>query len=217
TDSRCLVLVDDDSARAVMRVLHLDERRRRIQHVIALFDRLDEFAGRETPGTADLRELHTRVRAAAAHLVPYRVALAADDDVVAGTRERAQRDLVRHGAGWQPERRLLTQQPCDTSLELVDGGVFTELIVADWRGGHCGPHAVGRTCNRVGAEIDHWGDAGLNTASPGGAAWLAKNTIMSERGTTAPATTIPPTRLRDPVPCSCSRQSFGCNRASCGE
>ena len=69
-----------------MRVLHLDERRRRIQHVVAWLDRGDELIGRKAAARADLRELHAGVGAAAARFVPDRVCLAADDDVVSGTR-----------------------------------------------------------------------------------------------------------------------------------
>ena len=70
----------------------------------------DELVGGEHAAGADLGELHAGVGRRAAGLVPHRVALAADDHVVAGPRQHAQRDLVGHRARRQPERRLLAEQ-----------------------------------------------------------------------------------------------------------
>jgi hypothetical protein len=83
--------------------------------VVARLDRGDELRRREDAARADLGELHAGVRCRAAGLVPDRVALAADDHVVAGPRQDAQRHLVGHRAARQPERGLLAQQRGDRS------------------------------------------------------------------------------------------------------
>src|SRR5205814_160429 len=90
-DTRRVALIDDDAAGAVVRVLHLHDRRRWIQHVIARLDRGDELVCREAATRADLGELHAGVGGAATRFMPDGVRLAADDDVVAGARQRAKR------------------------------------------------------------------------------------------------------------------------------
>ena len=90
----------------------------------------------------------------AAGLVPDRVALAADDHVVARPRQHAQRDLVGHRAGRQPERGLLAEQRGDALLQRVDGRVLAELVVADRSGGHRRAHRRRRPRDGVGAKVD---------------------------------------------------------------
>ena len=140
--------------RAVVRVLDLDEGRRRIEQVTSRLVGVNELVRREDAAGADLGELHTGVRRAAAGLVPDGVALAADDHVVARTGERAQRHLVGHRARRQPERRLLAEQLGDALLQRVDRRVFAELIVADVGRGHRGAHAGRGIRDGIGAEID---------------------------------------------------------------
>jgi hypothetical protein len=97
----------DDAAGAVVRVLDLDEGGRRVDAVVARLDRGDELRRREDAACADLGELHAAFACRAAGLVPDRMALAADDHVVAGPRQDAQRHLVGHRAARQPERASL--------------------------------------------------------------------------------------------------------------
>jgi hypothetical protein len=70
-----LVRRDDDAARAVVRVLDLDERRRRVDEVAARLQRREEVVGGEEAAVADLGELHAGVRRPRAGLVPDGVAL----------------------------------------------------------------------------------------------------------------------------------------------
>ena len=84
---------------------------------------------------ADFGELHPGVRPARAGLVPDGVAVPADQDVVARSGEGAQRDLIGHGPGGQPERRLLAQQRSHALLEEIHGGILAELVVPHRRGG----------------------------------------------------------------------------------
>ena len=116
----------------------------------------------KTPRRPDLGELDAGVRRRAAGLVPDRVALAADDDVVAGTRQDPERDLVRHRPARQPERRLLAEERGRALLEAVHRRILAVLVVADGRGGHRRPHRGRRQRDGVGAKID--GGKGLSHA-----------------------------------------------------
>jgi hypothetical protein len=152
---------EDDAAGAVVRVLDLDEGRRRVDAVVARLDRGDELRRREDAARADLGELHAGVRCRAAGLVPDRVALAADDHVVAGPRQDAQRHLVGHRAARQPERGLLAQQRGDRVLEPVDRRVLAVLVVADGRRRHRRAHLGRRPGDGVGAQVDRGSSRGL--------------------------------------------------------
>ena len=103
-DANDLVLREDDAAAAVVGVLDLDQRRRRIDRQAARLDRRLERGDVEDAARADLDQLHAGVRRRAAGLVPAGVGLAADDDLVARPRQHAQRDLVGHRPRRQPER-----------------------------------------------------------------------------------------------------------------
>jgi hypothetical protein len=123
--------------------------------VIAWFDGVDEFLSREATPASNLRELDTGIGGTAARLVPHRMALAADDHIVARAGQGQQSDLVGHGAGGEPEGGLFSQHRGDARLKFVDGRVFAKLIVADRSSGHGGAHSFSWARNRVGAEIDH--------------------------------------------------------------
>ena len=99
--------------------------------MVARLDRREEFFGGEYAPRADLGQLDARIGGRASGLVPDRVGLAADDHIVAGTRERAQRNLVRHRAAGQPQRRFLAEHRGDAFLQRVDRGVVAVLVVAD--------------------------------------------------------------------------------------
>ena len=100
-----------------------------------------ELFHREASSLPHLCELHARVRAAPSGLMPDRVTLPADDHIVAGPSQRAKRDLIGHRAGRKPERSFRAEQPRDSSLQLVDSRVLTELIVANRGDRHGGAHA----------------------------------------------------------------------------
>ena len=78
-DAHDLVLREDDAAAAVVRVLDLDQRRRRIDRQAARLDRGLELGDVEHAARADLDQLHAGVGRRAAGLVPAGVRLAADD------------------------------------------------------------------------------------------------------------------------------------------
>ena len=72
---------------------------------------------REHAARADLVDLHAGVRRRAAGLVPAGMRLARRDHLVARPREHAQRHLVGHRAGRQPQRGLLAEQLGDARLQ----------------------------------------------------------------------------------------------------
>jgi hypothetical protein len=108
-----------------------------------------------TPAAADLGELDAGVGAAAAHLGPHGVALAAHEHGVARPRQNAQRHLVGHRARRHHSAASLPRSAATRSCSAVTGRVLSELIVADRRRGHRGAHRVGRAGDGVGAEVDH--------------------------------------------------------------
>ena len=86
--------------------------------------------------------------------MPYRVALATDDDVVPRPGQRAKRDLIGHRSRRQPERGFLSEQGRDLFLQQVDGGILAVLIVADRRGGDGGAHLLRGTGDGVRTQVD---------------------------------------------------------------
>ena len=115
-----LIRRENDAARAIVGVLDADHGRRRIRHVAARLDGLDKFLSREDAPRSDLGQLHTRVGRGAPCFVPRHMALAADDDVVAGAGEQTQGDLVRHRAAWHPQRGLLSDERRHARLQQID-------------------------------------------------------------------------------------------------
>jgi hypothetical protein len=73
-------------------------------------------------------------------------------------RQDPKRDLVGHRRRRQEERRLLTEERGGALLQLVDGGILAQLLVADLGRGHRRAHLRRRSGRRVGAEIDHASD-----------------------------------------------------------
>ena len=147
-------LREDHPARAVVRVLDLDQRRRRIDDMVAGLARGDERLRREHAARADLGELDARVRCPRARLVPDRMAFRTDDDVVARPREHAQRDLIGHRSRRQPKRGLLAQQAGYAPLQLVRGRILPVLIVAHRRDGHRLAHGGRRPGDGIRAKVD---------------------------------------------------------------
>jgi len=155
--------------------------------VVARLDRGDEFRRAEDAARADLGELHAGVGRRAAGLVPDRVALAADDDVVAGSRQHPQRHLVGHRAAGKPERGLLAEQGGDLVLQPVDRRVFAVLVVADRSGGHRGPHLGRGTGDGIGTKVDGFhADAGRGSLASGRAD-VHRQRGTKRRGPAAPS------------------------------
>jgi hypothetical protein len=86
-----------------VRVLDFDQRRRRKQHVPARLARREELLGGERALLTNFGHLNAGIGRGRARLVPYGVALAADDDIVTRTRQHLERHLVRHRPARQPE------------------------------------------------------------------------------------------------------------------
>ena len=68
----------------------------------ARFARAEKILCGEEASHADLGELHAGIRRRPSGLVPHRVRLTTDNDMIARPRQHAQRNLVRHRAGGQP-------------------------------------------------------------------------------------------------------------------
>ena len=147
--------VPHEPALAVLRVLDLDERRRRVQQVVARVARGEERVGGEAPVRPDLGELDPADRRRRAGLVPHGVALGADDHVVARAAEELERELVGHRPRRDEQRRLLAEQGGDPLLQRDDARVLAVLVVADLGRGDRGAHRLGRARDGVGAEVDH--------------------------------------------------------------
>ena len=77
------------------------------------------------------------------------------DDAVAGFGVRADRHLVRHGAGGHVDGVVLAQNLGGAGLEPLDRGIVAVHVVADGGLGHRLTHCGGGTGDRVAAEIDH--------------------------------------------------------------
>ncbi len=136
------------------------------------------------PGVRDLGQVHGSVRAllegtdrgahddgVPAGLVHDGVGRRAGDGLVAAREVRDQRHEVAHGAARDEQARFLAQQLRGPRLELVDGGIVAEHVIADARGGHRAAHGVGRVGDGVGAQVDHGrhGPASISRVSFGGA------------------------------------------------
>jgi hypothetical protein len=82
------------------------------------------------------------------------VALATDDDVVAGPGQNPQRDLVGHRPARQPERGIFPEQLGDDLLQAVGRRVLAVLVVAHRRRGHRRAHGLRRARDGVGTQVD---------------------------------------------------------------
>ena len=94
-----------------------------------------------------------------------------------GSRERPQRDLVRHRRRRDEDRLLLPEQLRRAALELVHGRVLAPLLVADLGRGDRRAHLRARLRLRVRAEVDHHAPFDASTAGSGSAArsgWSSK-------------------------------------------
>ena len=110
-----------DAAAAVMRVLDHDQRRRRIDDVARRLEGGAAIRARSKTPLAPTAVSCTPATAAAAGLVPHHVGFAADDHLVAGPGEHLERDLVRHRAAGDEQRRLLAEQRGDRSCSRLTG------------------------------------------------------------------------------------------------
>src|SRR6267378_827739 len=93
-------------------------------------------------------------RAGPARLEVDRVRRRVRDDLLAGPRVHAQRDLVAHGAGRQEHRGVLAEQLGHHLAEQVDGRVLQLLLVAHLRLAHDTAHVGGGPRDGVAIEVD---------------------------------------------------------------
>jgi hypothetical protein len=153
---RQILLAEDGSATAILRVLDAD----------------DAGAGIAGPHGADCvlnpievklavafirnqRERHAAERRRAAGLVPEDVALVAHDDLVATPAVREQRRQVAHRATGDVEGGFFAEHLGRELFEPAHGWVLTELIVADLGIRHGLPHGRCRLGNGIAPQIDH--------------------------------------------------------------
>ena len=94
----------------------------------------------------------------AAELVAKDVRHLLGDHLVAGLRQRAERDLVRHRGSREEDRLLVAEQLRRALLERDHGRILALLLVPDLGVGDRPPHLGRGLGQRVGAEVDH----GLN-------------------------------------------------------
>ena len=130
-DAGELLAVPHQPAHAVVGVLDLDQRGRRVEHVPARLHRGAQLLGREEPVGANFGELDAGVGGRGAGLVPHGVALDPDHHVVAGRAVELQRQLVGHRARGHEQRGFLAEQRRHALLQEVDARVLAELVVAD--------------------------------------------------------------------------------------
>ena len=84
-------------------------------------------------------------------LVPPAVRILADDDLVARSGVRFERELVGHRPARNEQRRLGTDQRRDALFECLDRWVLAVDVVTDLRVGHRLAHRLRRTGHGVGA------------------------------------------------------------------
>ena len=156
----------DDPARAVVGVLRDEQRGRRIDDVPARLDRRAHRIRVVDPGGTDRAELDAGIGGTGAGLVQDDVRVGRHENVVSGAGERPQRDLVGHRPARQEQRRLHAEQARDLVLESVDRWVLAVLVVTDLGLGDRPAHPLGRTGDRVGAQVDAVGH-GADDRSPG--------------------------------------------------
>ena len=91
----------------------------------------------------------------ARQLVLNDVATLFDQHLLAGDGEDADRDLVAHDPGGDPQGGLEAEHLRGHVLEAVDAGVLAVDVVADVGFGHRPPHLGRRLSHRVGTQINH--------------------------------------------------------------
>jgi hypothetical protein len=144
----------DRAAAAVVRVLDLDDARARVD-VVGRPDQLLDGARVEEPALGgDRPRLHAPERSQRAGLERDAVGARVADDLVAGAGEDAERDLVRHRARRDEERRLLPEERGHPLLEPVHARVLAVHVVPDLRPRHRLAHGRGGPRHRVGAKVD---------------------------------------------------------------
>ena len=113
-----------------------------------------EFIDGKYAVIADLGDLHAGVGRGAAGLVPPEVTFTGCDDVVAWSRQRANRNLVGHGAAGKEERRFLAEDRGDLFLQQVGRRILAVLIVAYRRTGNRVAHRLRGSRDGVRAQVD---------------------------------------------------------------
>ena len=145
----------DHPAGTIVGVLDLHERRRGVDDVASRLAGCNEVFGCKQAAVADLRELDARVRRRSTGLMPHRVTLATDNDIVARPCVQLQRKLVGHVAGRHKQARLFAKHPRHQLLQPIHARVLPELIVTHRRLGHYTAHLGRRPGHRVGSQVDH--------------------------------------------------------------
>ena len=137
-----------------MRLLEHDDARR--LEVVRDAHDLAQLIGRDPAAIARQRMRdETGVHRRASGFEHEHVRPLLGDQLAAPLRLAEERDLVRHRRGREEERLLLAEEVCRPALELVDGRVLAELLVAHVGGRHRRAHLGSGIRGGVGAEIDH--------------------------------------------------------------
>ncbi len=145
-----------------VRVLDREHRGDRLVDVVGVAD-----------GVADRREIHRPVvgprdrpdRRAGDDRVPgalaaERVDLGRTDDLAAARDVGHEPDEIAHRAARDQQRGLGAEEFGGSLLELADGRVLAEDVVADLGRGHRAAHGRGGECDGVRPEVDHAVPAG---------------------------------------------------------
>ena len=112
-------------------------------------------SGESTPKVPGERaKLQRRQGRRRAPLVVQDVGVLVDDDLVPHAGERAQAELVAHGARGHEEGGFLAQHVGHHLLEPVDGGILAVDVVPHRRLGHGAAHGVARPGDGVAAQVD---------------------------------------------------------------
>ena len=142
------------TAGAAMRLLEHDDARR--LEVVRDAHHLAQLIGRDPAAIARQRMRdEPGVHRGASGFEHEHVRPLLGDQLAAPLRLAEERDLVRHRRGRQEERLLLAEEVRRAALELVDGRVLAELLVAHVGGRHRRAHLGRGLRGGVGAEIDH--------------------------------------------------------------
>jgi hypothetical protein len=81
------------------------------------------------------------------------MALLLEQDLVACPAVDRERDLIAHGAGRKKQRLLFAEELGHGFLEQIDGGVFPQLFVADFRFTHEPAHGRRGTGDGIAEQV----------------------------------------------------------------
>ena len=145
----------DPSSPQVVRVLDDEHGAPRLVRDVRLHGGRDRIRAQDSVLRRNRPRQETREGRHARHLEVERVRTLLHQDFGRRRRQDPQSDLVGHRAARREERRRESEELRDSRLEVADGRVFFEDVVADRSLGHRAAHRRRRPRDGVAAQVDH--------------------------------------------------------------